>query len=80
LGYRILRAGGGFLILVPLVFTLLTGGTPVTPFAGVAAGVQNAAVTTDEDAAVEVPPASDKALAYYRSGNVLWRGRVGSLA
>jgi STE24 endopeptidase len=60
-------------VLLPLVFTLMVGGGPISPFAQLPAdGGQAAAVTVDESTSVEVPPATDKAMAYYRSGNVLW--------
>jgi Zn-dependent protease with chaperone function len=55
------------------MFALLVGGGSVTPLAGLPEqSVQAAVATVDETAPVEVPPASDKAMAYYRSGNVLW--------
>ena len=60
-------------MLLPLMFALLVGGGQAAPFAGLPDdGVQAAVATVDESAPVEVPPASDKAMAYYRSGNVLW--------
>ena len=60
-------------MLLPLMFALLVGGGQAAPLAGLPdAGVQAAVATVDESAPVEVPPASDKAMAYYRSGNVLW--------
>jgi Zn-dependent protease with chaperone function len=60
-------------MLLPLMFALLVGGGSVGPFAGLPeTGGQTAAAAADENAPVEVPPASEKAMAYYRSGNVLW--------
>ena len=60
-------------MLLPLMFALLVGSGSLVPFAGLAEdGVQGAVAMVDENAPVEVPPASDKAMAYYRSGNVLW--------
>jgi len=60
-------------MLLPLMFALLVGGGQVASFAGLPElGVQTAVATVDENTPVEVPPASDKAMAYYRSGNVLW--------
>jgi Zn-dependent protease with chaperone function len=59
-------------MLLPLVIALTIGGGPVGAVAGLAVTAQMTAAPVDEDAPVEVPPASDKAMAYYRSGNVLW--------
>src|SRR5205809_4011582 len=71
-GYRI-RAPGVDPMLLSLVFAVMVGGGPVETAAGLSTdGTQTATETTDEHAPVAVPPASEKAMAYYRSGNVLW--------
>jgi Zn-dependent protease with chaperone function len=60
-------------MLLPLMFALLVGSGSVAPLAGLPEdGVQAAVASVDENTPVEVPLASDKAMAYYRSGNVLW--------
>ena len=65
-------------MLLSLVIATMVGGGPVgpTPYVGTPA-VQTVAVAAppaavDESAPVAVPPTSDKAMQYYRSGNVLW--------
>jgi STE24 endopeptidase len=60
-------------MLLALIFALLVSGGSAAPFTGLPPnGVQTAVAMVDENAPVEVPPPSDKAMAYYRSGNVLW--------
>jgi Zn-dependent protease with chaperone function len=60
-------------MLLSLVFAVMVWSGPVGPAAGLPVdGTRTAAVTADEVAPVAVPPASDRAMAYYRSGNVLW--------
>jgi Zn-dependent protease with chaperone function len=60
-----------------LVVAAMAGGGPIGPSMSVeVAAVQTAAIeperAVDETAPVAVPPASDKAMRCYRSGNVLW--------
>jgi STE24 endopeptidase len=57
-------------MLLALVFAAAIGGGAATQPPTPAAAPRAAAV--DETAPVEVPPPSDKAMAYYRSGNLLW--------
>ena len=60
-------------MLLSLVFAIMVGGGPMAQAAGAPVDpTETTAATTDEDAPVAVPPASEKAMAYYRSGNVLW--------
>ncbi len=60
-------------MLLSIVFAMMVGGGPVGPGAGVAMEpAQAAAAAVDETAPVAVPVASEKAMQYYRSGNVLW--------
>ena len=59
-------------MLLSLVFAVMVGGGPLVPATGVPVDVQTTAGTTDENAPVAVPPAGEKAMSYYRSGNVLW--------
>jgi STE24 endopeptidase len=63
-------------MLLSLLFAVMLGGAPVGPAAmqppETARGAQAVDVAVDETAPVAVPPASEKALAYYRSGNILW--------
>src|SRR5438034_6218739 len=70
-GYRI-RASEVDPMLLSLVFAVMVGGGPLVPTTGVPVDVQTTAGTTDENAPVAVPPAGEKAMSYYRSGNVLW--------
>src|SRR5438132_1273599 len=51
-------------MLLALVFTTAISGSPTQP--------APATSTIDETAPVEVPAPTEKALRYYRSGNVLW--------
>jgi len=69
-------------MLLSLVFAAAVGGGPVGPVAAVAGAAARTqarpmardlgAPVADEDAPVAVPPATDNAMDYYRSGNVLW--------
>src|SRR5438876_7179879 len=53
-------------MLLALVFTPALSGSPAQP------APATATATVDETAPVEVPAPTEKALRYYRSGNVLW--------
>jgi Zn-dependent protease with chaperone function len=57
------------MMFLAFVFALGIGGAQA---AQPDAAGPRATVTVDETVPVEVPPASEKAMAYYRSGNVLW--------
>jgi Zn-dependent protease with chaperone function len=57
-------------MLLALVFAAAAGGGPTSTVVAVAAAQTAAAV--DETAPVAVPEPGEKAMAYYRSGNVLW--------
>jgi Zn-dependent protease with chaperone function len=60
-------------MLISLLFALMIGVVPADSATMTStSAVQAAEATVDENAPVPVPPASDKAMAYYRSGNVLW--------
>ncbi len=60
-------------MLLSLVFAVMLGGATASSVATPPVqSAQPAAASVDETAPVAVPPASDKAMAYYRSGNVLW--------
>src|SRR4051812_9427750 len=60
-------------VLLSLVLVAMAAIGPVGPAMGQPLdGARPAAVAADEDAPVAVPPATDKAMAYYRSGNLLW--------
>jgi Zn-dependent protease with chaperone function len=56
-------------MLLALVFAAALGGSAA---AQPPPGPAPRAAAVDETAPVEVPPASDTAMAYYRSGNLLW--------
>jgi STE24 endopeptidase len=60
-------------MLCSLLFAVVLGGAPGSPvITSSAATAQQAYAAVDEDAPVPVPPATEQAMAYYRSGNVLW--------
>ena len=54
-------------MLIAFVFAAMLSGAPVQDSPSAAAST-----TVDETAPVAVPEPSEKALQYYRSGNVLW--------
>jgi STE24 endopeptidase len=60
-------------MLLPLVFAMMVGGGAAGAHAGQAIDTaQTAAASAGEAAPVAVPAATEKAMQYYRSGNVLW--------
>jgi len=62
-------------MLVSIVFAVMLAGAPGDAAAAQAVSAAQSpalAVAVDEQAPVALPPASDKTMAYYRSGNVLW--------
>ena len=60
-------------VLLSLVFAAMVGmGSAASAVGQPVDGARTAAVAADEDAPVAVPQATDKAMAYYRSGNLLW--------
>jgi STE24 endopeptidase len=59
-------------MLLSLAFVLMVSAGPVARPADLPPAAPAAAGAVDEDAPVEVPPPSEQAMQYYRSGNALW--------